>query len=533
MAILGEENMKKTRLPRIWRISTLCGILAVIYALIPAVQGAEFHVLCYHDVRDDVRGYLDKDQYAVATETLVTHLDWLVAEGYTFVTLDQVLAAQAGKESLPEKSVLLTFDDGYNSIYSRVFPLLQLYEAPAVVAIVTEWLDGAPGTPREKFITWEQAREMRDSGLVEFASHSGNLHHSSPCNPQGGTAPAIVTRRFLTESGNYESIVAWQERLTQDLEASAVSMRSQLGRRPRTLVWPYGEYNDLAITAARAAGMKIDFTLGEPERRLTAEPTLRRHLITANCPLTDLSDMLKKPEQRTAIRLLEVRIADWYSDDPSERSQRLDHLMDLATFLGPNRVLLDVWDRDANGRVIGAFYASDLLEVRADIASRMALLMSSKCGAEVIIPLPPMAGEPSLLAAEICQRLPIVNLALRESFTTHQAARMLEEGRRWRPELKLYDTPSGQLRVRPMSQAQPKDIAMVSLESGAAAAATTLQNWLETGARDCGIGPLRPDFSMGEARVVRAIFSSNENPYRESVKHALSKFGKEPPIHHQ
>ena len=86
---------------------------------------------------------------------------------------------------LPDKAILLTFDDGYESLYTRVFPLLKAYHYPAVAALVGSWMEDEPdGTvlygdrkvPRSNFVSWDEAREMQASGLVEFASHGYDLH---------------------------------------------------------------------------------------------------------------------------------------------------------------------------------------------------------------------------------------------------------------------------------------------------------------------------------------------------------------------
>ncbi|MHC9858615.1 hypothetical protein ACQX09_12015 [Corynebacterium diphtheriae] len=83
---------------------------------------AEKHFLgiAYHDVNDR-----DPDQRVVAvrTERLIEQLSWLRENGYQAVSVDQVLAARAGGPELPPKAVMLSFDDGYSSFYTRVMPI--------------------------------------------------------------------------------------------------------------------------------------------------------------------------------------------------------------------------------------------------------------------------------------------------------------------------------------------------------------------------------------------------------------------------
>ena len=141
----------------------------------------------------------------VSSRVLTQFFDWLKGTGWTVVSLDDIAAAATGARRLPDKAILLSFDDGYRSIYTRVFPLLKAYRYPAVAALVGSWMEERPdGTvlygdsvvPRSDFISWDEAREMQASGLVEFASHSYDLHRGIEADPQGSIVPAAIARRY-------------------------------------------------------------------------------------------------------------------------------------------------------------------------------------------------------------------------------------------------------------------------------------------------------------------------------------------------
>ena len=85
--------------------------------------GRRFVSVAFHDVVD-TREELTSD--AVTADKLVRFFDWLKGTGWTVVSLDDVLAAKQGRRPLPDKAILLTFDDGYRSLYTRVFPLLKV-----------------------------------------------------------------------------------------------------------------------------------------------------------------------------------------------------------------------------------------------------------------------------------------------------------------------------------------------------------------------------------------------------------------------
>ena len=104
-------------------------------------DGVSFRVLAFHDVRENVRATFetDPDETAVDENTLTDVFAWLGHNGYHPVTLQQIIDARAGGKRLPSQPVLLTFDDGYRSAYTKVFPLLKRYNYPALFALVTSW----------------------------------------------------------------------------------------------------------------------------------------------------------------------------------------------------------------------------------------------------------------------------------------------------------------------------------------------------------------------------------------------------------
>ncbi len=177
--------------------------LALLLGAAPAADATtDFVTLAYHDVADSP-GDLDAD--AVTIQNLAAQFDWLRDQGYRVISIDDVLAAYRGERPLPPRAVLLSFDDGYVSLYTRVFPLLQAFNYPAVFALVGSWIeppegtmlgDAAGGPPRSRFVSWDEVREMQRSGLVEIASHSYGLHTEVPGNVEGSRYPAAVARAY-------------------------------------------------------------------------------------------------------------------------------------------------------------------------------------------------------------------------------------------------------------------------------------------------------------------------------------------------
>lgn len=145
------------------------GCLAFVAALLlylsmtPAPEG--FPVLEYHmvDPEDPPDGYV----YNVPPKEFRAQLDYLRQEGYTTITMLEFMKAKKGKMELPEKPIVLTFDDGYENNYTHMLPILEEYGMKATIYMATNSI-GLPG-----YLTWEELREMQDRG-IEIGSHTAN-----------------------------------------------------------------------------------------------------------------------------------------------------------------------------------------------------------------------------------------------------------------------------------------------------------------------------------------------------------------------
>ena len=180
----------------------------------------------------------------------------LVSNGWHALTLDEVDRAGRGETTLPEKSILITIDDAYASDYTRIYPLLLATRMPAVFAVPAAWIERGKGPDGEAVLTWAQAREMQQSGLVEFASHSYDLHGTVLGNPQASQVPAFWARVFDPARG-YEDDDAYRHRVGADLQQSIAVMTRELGRAPRAIAWPYGRYTQSAVEIAEGSRLSL------------------------------------------------------------------------------------------------------------------------------------------------------------------------------------------------------------------------------------------------------------------------------------
>jgi biofilm PGA synthesis lipoprotein PgaB len=371
----------------------------------PARAGDHYTVLCYHDVQDDpVKDHL-ADAYTIATADLVAQFAWLRAHNYHPVSLDDIVAARAGSKPLPDNAVLLTFDDGYASTYTRVFPLLKLFGYPALVAPMAGWIEQPAGRPvdygpapipREDFMTWPQLKEMADSGLVELASHSYDLHHGIAGNPQGNLEPAAVTRRYDAEKKAYEGDADYLQRVGADLEKSARVIERRTGHKPRAVVWPYGRYNDALIALAARSGMPLSFDLSDDGDNSSHDAgVIRRALMTQQATLDTLIETLNEPLRRPVIRAVQVDLDYVYDPDPVQQDHNLDQLLDRIKTLNINTVYLQAYaDPDGDGSADALYFPNRHLPMRADLFNRVAWQLATRAGVKVYAWLPVLAYAP-------------------------------------------------------------------------------------------------------------------------------------------
>ena len=421
-----------------------CFALTLAALLASAPQSAQADdsdllVISYHDIRDDVAPKGDGDRYAISTSNFVAQIDWLIASGYRPVSLDAVLRASRGQQPLPDKAVLLTFDDGLRSVYTRAFPVLRAYRIPAVAAVVTDWIGmpsetriayGVRDFTRDDFMTWAQLREMQDSGLVEIASHSAALHAGIRGNPQGNAMPAATTRRYDAASGGYENEAAYLARIDDDLRRSRDDIARHLGRAPRALVWPYAANNPHANALADALGMSITFDLEGRNARIGADlHGLARLLMVENPGAAELAYELRQDPQLNGIRALQIDLDSVYDTDPQQQSRNVDTLIERVKRIGPSHVFLQAFaDPDGNGSADALYFPNRHLPLRADLYSHVAWQLRTRAEVQVYAWLPVLGFE--LPDAQARATLAIRSTSpelYRLDFTQPEASRIIGE----------------------------------------------------------------------------------------------------------
>jgi len=231
-------------------------------------------VLMYHHVSPN------PGLVTVAPATFRAHMEAVAAKGYRTISADDLLAFLQGREELPAKSVLITFDDGYLDNYVHAYPVLRELGLKATVFAVTGWIGDGParsgelpcpdhrtcmakvrdGQTDEVMVRWSEIEAMEASGAMEFHSHT---HTHTRWDKQLADPAA---RRAA---------------LARDLSRSRDTLKQRLGREERHLCWPQGYFDQDYVTVATELGFAALYTT-------------RRHVNTRRTSPLDIGRVVTK-----------------------------------------------------------------------------------------------------------------------------------------------------------------------------------------------------------------------------------------------
>ena len=380
-----------------YKRSALIAFLSCFIHIVSA-QESSFMVLNYHDLINTQTNNDISDAVDLSVKHFEEQLHWLKNNHYQVISVQQVFDAAAGKTHLPNKAVLLTFDDGYQSFYTFAFPLLKKYHYPATVSLVGSWMESTKddSEPKKPLMNWLQIKELVQSGLIEIASHSYDMHKGVIGNPQGNLQAATVTRIYDDPMMIYESSNDYQERIQNDLLKSAELILQHAGVRPRVMVWPYGEYNDTALMAARKAGMPISMGLIDGVNTLADLSHLKRLLIADNPNIKEFANIISNLRSDRPQRVAHVDIDYLYDNSAEQTEQNIDREVQRIKDMHITTVYLQAYaDPDGDGNTDALYFPNRHLPVKADLFNRVAWQLKKISGVHVYAWLPILAYQES------------------------------------------------------------------------------------------------------------------------------------------
>ena len=237
-------------------VKVLCPMLIFIFLLLnlfeldscaeAGEEGIRVPIIMYHQVKPCRSG---KD--SITPYEFEGDLKYLIENDFSAVGMNDLIEyVYTGKE-LPEKPVILSFDDGYYNNYVYVYPLLQKYNVKIVMSIIGISTDNFSAIPDNNVeyahVTWDQINEMTASGLVEIQNHSYNLHK-------------ITRKRYGCKISDGEAFEHYERVLTDDIGGLQSKILEKTGSSPNTFVYPYGKYSDESDKIIKKLGFKATLT---------------------------------------------------------------------------------------------------------------------------------------------------------------------------------------------------------------------------------------------------------------------------------
>ncbi len=189
-------------------------------------KSGQLPIILYHIISPN------RTRYGITPGEFESDLSYLSKNGYTTITMTDLIEHVNFGKKLPEKPVILSFDDGYFNNYVYAFPLLKKYHAKMVFSIIGKSTDDFTAHPSNNLnyshVTWTQLNEMIQCGLVEVQNHTYHLHE-------------IRNGRIGCMQKKNESFQEYEKSLSDDLNRLQSEMAKKTGKIPNTFVYPYGK----------------------------------------------------------------------------------------------------------------------------------------------------------------------------------------------------------------------------------------------------------------------------------------------------
>ena len=232
-------------------------------------------ILCYHSFREGltplrlvrVLGAVllnmptlpDKDYWTTPLPEFERQMRWLHEQGYRTISLDELCDWMDGRGPRPERAVVITIDDGDESLATLAAPVLRKYGFSATLFLLSgrtgqrDWND-------IDFVDWPTLRRLQEQGVIRVESHTHDMH--TKVSIHGEWVP-----RFLVSGRDADGKVSFDSALGRDLATSRAAIRRELGTDAHYLAWPFGFGEAGVDSLAHREGFRRLLTL-HPRRNL-------------------------------------------------------------------------------------------------------------------------------------------------------------------------------------------------------------------------------------------------------------------------
>lgn len=205
-------------------------------------------VVMYHQLTKNIKR---TGRYCVTVNQLESDLAYIKEKGYTAIDVEQLLAYVKQGEALPEKPIIITFDDGCETVYSYLLPLLEKYDMCAVASVVGAYTDLYTAVDDHSlnysYMNWDEVIELAAGDRIEIQNHSYDLHKLDNCGRDGAAKV------------NGESLGDYSKFLNDDIGKMQTLLFEKTGKKPTAFTYPYGCYSKESKEVLKAMGFECAF----------------------------------------------------------------------------------------------------------------------------------------------------------------------------------------------------------------------------------------------------------------------------------
>ena len=239
------------------------GAPQIISAAADEPNAVELPIIMYHGL---TKNPSKVNAYVISVDGFENDLKYLKDNGYTAVFMSDVIKYVNGEGGLPEKPVVLTFDDGFENNYEYGLPLFEKYDMRGLVSIVGSYTENyskiSDENPEYAYLNYDTINKMKDSGRFEFANHSYNMHMLPGMKGNDD-------RRKGAAKVSGESDDIYRAKLTEDVVKTQNLLSEHCGLTPEVYTYPYGEISKTAEDVLRGMGFKASLSCLEKENYIS------------------------------------------------------------------------------------------------------------------------------------------------------------------------------------------------------------------------------------------------------------------------
>jgi peptidoglycan/xylan/chitin deacetylase (PgdA/CDA1 family) len=211
-------------------------------------------ILCYHQLS---AGLTAKNRMQVTATKFEEQMSYLANNGYQVLPLSKMQDFLDGKSPIPGKAVILTFDDGFRSVYDIAFPILKKYGFTATLFVYTDLIGGSAA------LSWQQINELETSGTISIENHT-KTHTDLSFNP------------------DKETLASHSKRIATEIDVAATTIKNKVGRKPTYLAYPFGNSSDYTLEYLSQTNYGLALTVKRGPNSAFADPYLLQRTMIYN-----------------------------------------------------------------------------------------------------------------------------------------------------------------------------------------------------------------------------------------------------------